>query len=233
MKFFKRFLLNHVDTLEEIFLKQEINFRQIRSNQNELLAMLKSFRNLKTFKSFNFPLPFEVLPRVENLSIQRSNPRFLPPSSSLNPFDSIFRNFPNLRSLTLISVGRVRMSLRSLAKLESLSLENCSICGDFDMQRLKRVSFTDFKLTPVIFYQGSFDELTLESCEDLKCLLHWLRREESRLKFLKLESCEMTREDLEFIRSLSGGKVKHLVVTNCSEIEEVEVEEEEEEEIEH
>jgi hypothetical protein len=207
MQFFKLFLLCHKNSLEKLLLKQDKNVLEVKLLHEEIFYSLKEFSKLKSLSLINFTMPNSQFLTVKILTIQKA--------SKMN-IEEICLNFPNIETLNVYSQKALKADLKSMKNLKSLFIESSKILL-LKYHRLNRIILSDMQLQFEIFENNNFLEIFIDNCEELQHLISFLKLPETKLNLLNIESCQINKSQMDFIKSLSGSKIKHLIIIHCNE----------------
>lgn len=207
IKYFKSFLLNHKDTLEELVLKQDFITPNLKLIHEEIFGSLNNFTCLKSLNFLKFTIPQQPFLTITKLTIQNV--------PKVN-FEEICANFPNVKSLNIFSVKEIKAELTSMKFLEKLTIESSKILI-LNVKPLEKFKFSDMQLQGSIFENNYFNQTLIDDCGELQHLFNFLKSQKIKMNLLKIENCQLTRSDLDFLTSLSGSKVTNLIVVNCNE----------------
>lgn len=234
LEFFKNFLNNHKNSLVELTLKQDSKSNNLKLIHDEILKVFSEFKLLKILNLFNFDFPNYSFKNVKNLSIEGKKINFV----------EICKNFGNLENLKIYSVNELKADLSEL-KLKNLFIENSKILS-LKIPKLENFILSDLKIKKEIFnfknfsnpkkvlntqnllnseenlnFQNSsnpqtFPSIFIDNCDELENLFEFLKLPEIFFKTLQIESCEIKKSEVEFLTSLSGSKIKNLILIHCS-----------------
>lgn len=207
LKFFKLFLLLHKTSLEELTLNQEFSSFEVKSLHEELFESLGDFNKLKSLNLLSFTIPNSPFPLIRALTIQKV--------PKIN-FDEICNNFLNLETLNIFSCKELKADLSTMRNLKVLMIESSKILS-LKLPSLKRITLSDMSLQYEIFENNNFTEVLIDNCEELVHIINFLKNPETKLNLLKIESCQIKKSEIDLITSISGSKIKNLILAHCNE----------------
>lgn len=200
--FFLAFAKLHEMTLESLTIQQDFHTPQINSTLGEILSHFRCLRELSLGK---ISLPGNFLPTIERLRLQKM--------TKFN-FEAVCVLFPNVKSLEIVDMTKLKINGQDLKFLEKFSLENCDL-ENLELPKVKKLAICETKVDEKVLKVGKFEELSVENCEIyFNVWRPFLSDENLELKVLRVENCFVGEK----VRKLmEKSNVKNLVLINCEE----------------